>query len=82
MLETKGNLSMTDLQREVVISSRQLERLYLEHIGVSPKSLAAMVRYQYLWNGLLSHNYFNIADISTDIRTRHIYAMISGNIIP
>ena len=46
------------------ISSRQLERLYLEHIGVSPKSLAAMVRYQYLWNGLLSHNYFNIADAS------------------
>lgn len=64
MLETKGNLSMTDLQREVVISIRQLERLYLEHIGVSPKSLAAMVRYQYLWNGLLSHNYFNIADAS------------------
>ncbi len=64
MLETKGNLSMTDLQREVVISIRQLERLYLEHIGVSPKSLAAMVRYQNLWNGLLSHNYFNIADAS------------------
>lgn len=62
ILETKGNLSITDLKQEVLVSSRQLERLYLEYIGVSPKSLAAMVRYQYLWNGLLYHDHFNIAD--------------------
>lgn len=62
ILETRGNLSMTDLRHEVLASSRQLERLFLEHIGVSPKSLASMVRYQYLWNDLLYRQDFNIAD--------------------
>ncbi len=64
ILETRGTLSMTDLEREVLIGSRQLERLYLEYIGVSPKSLASMVRYQYLWNRLLYDNSFTIADAS------------------
>lgn len=62
ILNTKGNLSMTDLKQEALVSSRQMERLFVEYIGVSPKSLAAMVRYQYLWNGFLYHNSFNIAD--------------------
>lgn len=62
ILENKGNLLMTDLKREVLFSSRQLERLFLEYIGVSPKSLASMVRYQYLWNDFLYHKDFNIAD--------------------
>lgn len=62
ILETKGNLSMTDLRHEILTSSRQLERLFLEHIGVPPKSLASMVRYQYLWNDLLYRQDFNIAD--------------------
>lgn len=53
---------MIDLRQEVLIGSRQLERLFLEYIGVSPKSLASMVRYQYLWNELLYHKDFNIAD--------------------
>lgn len=62
ILETRGNLAMTDLKQEVLIGSRQLERLFLEYIGVSPKSLASMVRYQYLWNELLYHKDFDIAD--------------------
>lgn len=62
ILNTRGNLSMTDLKQEALVSSRQMERLFVEYIGVSPKSLAAMVRYQYLWNGFLYHDSFNIAD--------------------
>lgn len=62
ILKTRGNLTMTDLNQEVLTSSRQLERLFLEYIGVSPKSMASMVRYQYLWNELLYHKDFNIAD--------------------
>ena len=62
ILESRGNIAMTDLQQEILISSRHLERLFLEYIGVSPKSLASMVRYQYLWNELLYHKDFDIAD--------------------
>lgn len=62
ILQTKGTLSITDLTQDILVSSRQLERLFLELIGISPKSFSAMVRYQYLWNELLYENHFNIAD--------------------
>lgn len=62
ILENKGNLSMTDLKKEAFISSRQLERLFLEYVGISPKNLASMIRYQYLWNELLYSRDFNMAD--------------------
>ena len=62
ILKNKGNLLMTDLKREILISSRQLERLFLEYIGISPKSLASLVRYQYLWNELINNKNFHMAD--------------------
>ncbi len=62
ILKSKGNLLMTDLKREALISSRQLERLFLEYIGISPKSLASLVRYQYLWNELIYNKDFHMAD--------------------
>lgn len=31
--------------------SRQLERLFHEYIGMTPKKLGKLVRYQFLWNG-------------------------------
>lgn len=62
ILTNKGNLSMTDLKQEVLVSSRQLERLFLEYVGVSPKNFASMVRYQYLWNDCIYHKNFNMAD--------------------
>lgn len=62
ILEHRGNLSMSDLEQETVVGNRQLERLFLEYIGISPKSLASLVRYQYLWNELLFNKAFNIAD--------------------
>lgn len=62
ILTSKGNLSMTDLKQEVLVSDRQLERLFLEYVGVSPKNFASMARYQYLWNECICHRHFNIAD--------------------
>lgn len=62
ILENKGNILMTDLTQEVLLGNRQLERLFLEYIGVSPKSLASMVRYQYLWSEILYNKDFNIMD--------------------
>ncbi len=62
ILEKKGNILVTALEQDVFVCSRQLQRLFLEYVGVSPKSLAAMVRYQYIWNELLRDKNFNIAD--------------------
>lgn len=58
----KGNLLMTDLRQEVMISERQLERLFAEYVGVSPKSLTSMIRYQCLWNDVLYNKKFNSLD--------------------
>lgn len=62
IVANKGNLLMTDLKRELCISNRQLERLFGEYVGVSPKSLAAMVRYQYLWRDFIYNKDFNVLD--------------------
>lgn len=62
ILEKKGNLLMANLKQEVFIGIRQLERLFLEYVGVSPKNFASMVRYQYVWNDFLYNKNFNIAD--------------------
>lgn len=62
ILETKGTIRMADLTQEVLVSSRQLERLFLEYVGIPPKSLTSMVRYQYLWNDSVYHQNFSIMD--------------------
>ncbi len=62
ILEKRGNLSAAALGQEIFVSSRQLQRLFLEYIGVAPKSLASMVRSQYIWNELLHDKNFNKAD--------------------
>ncbi len=62
ILEKRGNLSAAALGQEIFVSSRQLQRLFLEYIGVAPKSLASMVRYKYIWNELLQDKNFNKAD--------------------
>ena len=62
IIENKGNILMTDLEKEVLIGNRQLERLFGEYVGVSPKSLASMVRYQCLWSDLIYNKEFNTLD--------------------
>lgn len=62
ILANKGRLQAEQLSKELHISNRQLERVFQEYIGISPKSLSAMVRYQYLWNDILFTPQFNILD--------------------
>lgn len=62
MLERKGNTQIGELSREIHISSRQLERVFKENIGISPKQLSSLIRYQYLWNDILYHPQFCILD--------------------
>lgn len=62
MLRKKGNIRMRDLEQDVLVGGRQMERLFLEYVGVSPKSLASMVRYQCLWHDFLYQRNFDIMD--------------------
>jgi AraC-like DNA-binding protein len=58
----QGTLGITQLVKDSFISSRQLERLFHEYIGITPKKLSNLVRYQSLWNDILSHPQFDISD--------------------
>ena len=62
LLEHRGCVRAESLAKELHISNRQLERLFREYIGVSPKSMASMVRYQYLWNEVLFIPKFDVQD--------------------
>lgn len=62
IVKNKGNLLMADLRKEMFLSERQLERLFGEYVGVSPKGLASMVRYQCLWCEVLCNKNFNGMD--------------------
>lgn len=63
MLKNTGNLQMADLSQYTSISTRQLERLFKIHIGMSPKKLASLIRYQNVWNQVLQQPNVNIQDL-------------------
>lgn len=50
IIEKRGNLHIGSLSSDIYISERQLERIFAEYIGCSVKCLAALIRYQFLWN--------------------------------
>ncbi len=58
----RGTLTVAELAKECFISSRQLERLFGEYIGITPKKLCSLVRYQCLWNEILRNPGFHIQD--------------------
>ncbi len=53
-------MEITQLSKQNFISSRQLERLFYEHIGIAPKKLSNLVRYQCLWRDIVSQSHFDI----------------------
>ena len=62
LLVRKGNIRTTSLADEVFLSTRQLERLFADYTGVSPKQLSSLIRYQYLWHDILTEDSFHPAN--------------------
>lgn len=62
ILEKRGNIKSLELSKEIHVSERQLERLFKEYVGISPKQLSSLIRYQYLWNDFLFNSGFHIQD--------------------
>ena len=62
ILLQKGVLRTAQLAEECCISGRQLERLFHGYIGITPKKLCNLVRYQCLWNEILRDPKFCILD--------------------
>ncbi len=64
MLLHKGTLDMARLAGDSFVSSRQLERIFSEYIGMTPKKLSNLVRYQFLWDDVLRDGDRNISDMA------------------
>lgn len=62
ILSQRGAIRAGQLARECFISSRQLERLFHEYIGIPPQKLCGLVRYQCLWNEIMRTPQFRVLD--------------------
>jgi len=64
ILKTKGTVSICEVSQYTSISSRQLERIFKEYIGITPKKCASLVRYQNIWKDLMFNKYFTTSKIA------------------
>lgn len=62
LLSHRGSVRVDHLAEQICVSKRQIERVFSEYAGISPKALASLIRYQYVWRETLYSKNFNIAD--------------------
>lgn len=62
ILSRRGALRIRELARDIHVSDRQMQRVFRENMGVSPKTFASLVRYQNLWRDILAVPGRQIAD--------------------
>lgn len=56
----RGSLDVSSLAKDSFVSTRQLERLFHEYVGVTPKKLSNLMRYQFLWRDILFKPDFDV----------------------
>ena len=62
MIRSRGTSRVADICSYASVSSKHLERLFNDHIGISPKGLQSLIRYQMLWKDILQDENFNVLD--------------------
>lgn len=60
ILVHRGSLDMSSLAKDSFVSTRQLERLFHEYVGITPKKLSNLIRYQFLWRDILFKSDFDV----------------------
>ena len=64
ILDSNGNISMRDLQEELQISEKSLERKFKDHVGIPPKLFSGICRYQASLHQLKNNQYNKLSDIA------------------
>ena len=84
ILRTEGRVRISEVSAALALSTRQLERRFDTTMGLSPKALASLVRYQLLWQDMALNPHFNALDavarfgytdqahLLNDFRKRHL----------
>lgn len=62
IIAARGVFTLNELSKKLHVSCRQLERVFSEYSGLSPKKVSMLIRYQCLWRDILSQREFNAAD--------------------
>ncbi len=62
ILSANGNIRISELQNDLVVSAKQLERIFSANMGIAPKSFAELIRYQKLWQDMVYSKDFHILD--------------------
>ena len=62
LLLSRGAAAIPSLAGEAGLSTRQLERVFREYAGVSPKKLGGLIRYQSLWRYALCARRFDVQE--------------------
>ncbi len=84
MLKNSGRMSLTDLSMHTGCTRKRIERLFRENTGAAPKAVMSVLRYQLLWQELISASGINVLDavekygyydqphLLNDFRRRHL----------
>ncbi|MDI4647958.1 helix-turn-helix transcriptional regulator [Cohnella hashimotonis] len=62
--DCKGNLSVSDLANKVSFSERHLRRAFERELGLSPKEMMGIVRFQSVLEALSRRDYPSLADLA------------------
>jgi AraC-like DNA-binding protein len=63
ILKSRGTSNVTDISQYTAISTRQIERIFRDYIGISPKKCCSLVRYQSMWTDLVNNNCCNFNEL-------------------
>ena len=82
IITARGTIASAELASKHAISQRQLERIFNDNMGISPKSFSSLIRYQMMWQEMYSkggnlldmtekYGYYDEAHLLNDFRKRH-----------
>jgi len=88
ILQSKGNISMKELNDQLCLSERSVERRFKQYVGVSPKLFARICRFQASLIQIRNNEFSKLSDIAYEneyadqshlIRTFREFAGVSPN---
>lgn len=83
IINNSGNIKISEICDYTAVSKKKLERLFNENMGISPKSIQSLIRYQLLWqdiylqrgfdvfDAVLKYGYCDQAHLLNDFKRRH-----------
>lgn len=82
MITYNCRMKISEIAGKNIISERRMERIFTENIGVSPKTLSNLIRYQLIWQEIVKggadifdlvekYGYTDQAHLLNDFRSRH-----------